>query len=77
MQILLQILTLFGALAMFLYGMSLLGSSIESLAGAGLEKTLEKLTAEEMRVFLTQIVASDEDLQEQWFSDTLSFIEIF
>lgn len=30
-----------------------------------------------MRVFLTQIVASDEDLQEQWFSDTLSFIEIF
>ena len=40
-------------------------------------ETLEKLTAEEMRVFLTQIVASDEDLQEQWFSDTLSFIEIF
>lgn len=39
-----SILTLFGGVGMFLYGMNLLGSSLEQIAGAKLEKTLEKLT---------------------------------
>ena len=38
------ILSLFGGVGLFLYGMSLLGTSLEQLAGAGLEKILEKLT---------------------------------
>lgn len=38
------VLTLFGGVGMFLYGMNLLGASIEQLAGAKLEKTLERLT---------------------------------
>ena len=39
-----SILTLFGGVGMFLYGMSLLGDSLEQIAGAKLEKILEKLT---------------------------------
>lgn len=39
-----SILTLLGGIGMFLYGMSLLGSSLEKLAGGGLEKILEQLT---------------------------------
>ena len=42
-------LNMLGGVGLFLYGMSLLGSSIESLAGAGLEKTLEKLTSGRIR----------------------------
>lgn len=38
------IFSLLGGVGMFLYGMSLLGTSLEQLAGAGLERTLEKLT---------------------------------
>lgn len=38
-------LTLFGGIGLFLYGMSLVGSSLEKLAGAGLEKILERLTS--------------------------------
>ena len=33
-----------GGIGLFLYGMSLLGASLEKLAGAGLERTLERLT---------------------------------
>ena len=39
-----SILTLIGGIGLFLYGISLLGSSLEKIAGNGLEKTLEKLT---------------------------------
>lgn len=39
-----SILTLIGGIGLFLYGISLLGSSLEKIAGSGLEKTLEKLT---------------------------------
>ncbi|MCQ2495778.1 MAG: Na/Pi cotransporter family protein [Lachnospiraceae bacterium] len=39
-----HILQLIGGVGLFLYGMKYLGASLEKLAGAGLEKTLEKLT---------------------------------
>ena len=39
-----DILNMCGGLALFLYGMSLLGSGLEKLSGGRLEKTLEKLT---------------------------------
>ncbi len=40
----LSILKLFGGVGLFLYGMSLMGQSLEKLAGGELEKILEKLT---------------------------------
>lgn len=40
----LSVLKLFGGIGLFLYGMSLMGSSLEKLAGGGLERILEKLT---------------------------------
>ena len=39
-----SILQLFGGLGLFLYGMSLMCSSIEKVAGSGLERVLEKVT---------------------------------
>jgi len=39
-----SILELFGGVGLFLYGMNLMGSSLEKLAGSGLERILEKLT---------------------------------
>ncbi len=44
-----SILTLCGGIGLFLYGMSLLGTSLERLAGAGLEHTLEKLTNSKLK----------------------------
>lgn len=40
----LSILQLLGGMGLFLYGMSLMGSSLEKVAGSGLERILEKLT---------------------------------
>jgi phosphate:Na+ symporter len=40
-----DILNMCGGLALFLYGMSMLGSGLEKLSGGRLEKTLEKLTS--------------------------------
>ena len=40
----LYLLNMLGGIGMFLFGMNLLGSSLEKFAGAKLEKTLEKLT---------------------------------
>ncbi len=37
-------LTMLGGLALFLYGMEVMGSSLEKVAGGRLERTLEKLT---------------------------------
>ena len=37
-------LQLFGGVGLFLFGMSLMGSSLETLAGGGLEKILQTLT---------------------------------
>ena len=39
-----SVLQLFGGLGLFLYGMSLMCSSIEKIAGSGLERALEKVT---------------------------------
>ena len=39
-----SVLTLFGGLALFLYGMNVMGSSLEKLAGSRLERILERLT---------------------------------
>lgn len=39
-----SVLQLLGGVGLFLYGMSLMGSSLEKLAGSGLERILEKLT---------------------------------
>lgn len=39
-----SILELFGGVGLFLFGMSLMGSSLEKLAGSGLEKILQTLT---------------------------------
>lgn len=44
-----SVLTLFGGVGMFLYGMNLLGASLEQIAGARLEKTLERLTTTKFR----------------------------
>lgn len=41
---LLQILTFIGGLAMFLYGMNVLGDGLQKMAGGKLEKILERLT---------------------------------
>ena len=40
----LAVIELFGGVGLFLFGMSLMGSSLEKLAGSGLEKILETLT---------------------------------
>lgn len=39
------VIKLFGGLALFLYGMSMLGGSLEKLSGGRLEHTLEKMTS--------------------------------
>lgn len=44
MKAVLDTLTLLGGIGMFLFGMSLLGSSLQNLAGAKLERILERLT---------------------------------
>ena len=43
-QILLMLAGLFGGLAFFLYGMSIMSSGLERTAGGGLERTLKKVT---------------------------------
>ena len=39
----LSVLTLLGALGMFLYGMNTMGDGLEKFSGGKLEKTLEKI----------------------------------
>ncbi|MBR1866349.1 MAG: Na/Pi cotransporter family protein, partial [Lachnospiraceae bacterium] len=45
----LSFLQLLGGIGLFLYGMSLMGSSLENLAGSGLERILEKLTTDKRK----------------------------
>lgn len=47
-----MILSLIGGIGLFLYGMSLLGSSLQQVAGGRLEQTLEKLTNSKLKAFL-------------------------
>ncbi len=46
------ILTLVGGLALFLFGMDLMGDSLKKLAGGKLESTLAKLTSTRIKGFL-------------------------
>ena len=47
-----DVLSLFCGLALFLYGMDLMGSSLKKSAGSGLKNTLSKMTASPLRGFL-------------------------
>jgi phosphate:Na+ symporter len=58
-----SIISLIGGIGLFLFGMSLLGSSLEKLAGAKLESTLAKLTDNRFKalglgVFVTCVIQS-------------------
>ena len=46
------ILTMVGGLAMFLYGMSVMGSGLEKMSGGKLEKILESLTSNPIKAVL-------------------------
>lgn len=47
-----SVLTIAGGIGLFLYGMKLLGQSLERFAGAKIEKTLEKLTSNKGKAVL-------------------------
>ena len=47
-----MILSLMGGIGLFLYGMNLLSSSLQQIAGGSLERTLEKLTNSKLKAFL-------------------------
>jgi len=53
-----HILKLIGGVGLFLYGMKYLGSSLERLAGAKLEKTLEKLTGNRFKGLLFGVLVT-------------------
>ncbi|MCR5624574.1 MAG: Na/Pi cotransporter family protein, partial [Lachnospiraceae bacterium] len=44
---LLSVIALLGGIGLFMYGMSLTSSSLEKVAGSGLERLLERLTTPE------------------------------
>ena len=44
-----SVIELFGGVGLFLFGMSLMGSSLKKLAGGGLEKILQNLTTSKKR----------------------------
>ena len=46
-----SVLTLFGGLAMFLYGMDIMGDGLKKLSGSKLEMILEKLTSNRIKGF--------------------------
>ncbi|MDO5344466.1 MAG: Na/Pi cotransporter family protein [Lachnospiraceae bacterium] len=47
-----MILSLMGGIGLFLYGMNLLSSSLQQIAGGSLERTLERLTNSKLKAFL-------------------------
>ena len=53
-----SVLTLIGGLALFLYGMDLMGDSLKKLAGGKLESTLAKLTSTRIKGFLLGFVVT-------------------
>lgn len=53
-----SVLTLVGGLALFLYGMDLMGDSLKKLAGGKLESTLAKLTSTRIKGFLLGFVVT-------------------
>lgn len=53
-----SVITLCGGIGLFLYGMKLLSASLERIAGAGLERTLEKLTSNRLKGVLLGAVVT-------------------
>lgn len=53
-----DVLSLFGGLALFLYGMNVMGSSLEKFAGNRLKSILSKLTANRMSGFLLGLLVT-------------------
>ncbi len=53
-----MVLSLMGGIGLFLYGMSLLSSSLQQIAGGRLEQTLEKLTNSRLKAFLLGTVVT-------------------
>ena len=51
-------LSLFGGLALFLYGMHLLSTSLETMSGGVLERTLERSTSSKTKAVLLGAVAT-------------------
>lgn len=50
------VLTLIGGLALFLYGMNVMGAGLEKMSGGKLEKILETLTSNPIKaVLLVQV----------------------
>ena len=46
------VLTMIGGLALFLYGMNLMGDGLSNTSGGRLEKILEKLTSNKLKAVL-------------------------
>ena len=44
------VIQLFGGIGFFLYGMSMMGSALKKLAGAGMQSILEKLTSGKSKI---------------------------
>ena len=53
-----DVLTLIGGLALFLYGMDVMGDSLKKLAGGKLESFLAKLTSNRIKGFLLGLVVT-------------------
>lgn len=53
-----SILTLFGGLGMFLYGMDVMGDNLKKLAGGKLEAILSKLTSNNLKGFLLGLIVT-------------------
>lgn len=53
-----NVFTMIGGLAMFLFGMDVMGKSLEKQAGSSLQKILEKLTASPVKGFILGLVVT-------------------
>lgn len=53
-----DIVTLLGGLALFLYGMTILGNGLERLSGGRLERTLERMTSNLLKAVLLGVVVT-------------------
>ncbi|MEZ4627793.1 MAG: Na/Pi symporter [Eubacteriales bacterium] len=53
-----NLLSLFGGLALFLYGMHLMSTSLETMSGGVLERTLERSTSSKFKALLLGTAAT-------------------
>ena len=58
MSLVFNVISMLGGLAMFLYGMNLLGGSLEKVSGGRLEQTLEKMTSNIFKGVLVGLVVT-------------------